>query len=323
MREITYAEALHEALREEMLRDERVFVLGEDIGLFGGIFTVTKGLFDEFGSERVRDTPISETAIIGAAIGAAITGMKPVAEIMYMDFLNLCMDQLVNHAAKMNFMTGGVLKVPIVIKTQCSLGRMLGAQHSQFLLSWFMHVPGIEIAVPSTPYDAKGLLKTAIRTEKPVLFIEYGSLFFKKGLVPDEEYLIPFGKGDLKREGKDVTVVAISSMVHEALAAAQKLEKEGISIEVVDPRTLTPLDQKLIEKSLEKTGRVVIVEPSCKTSGVGAEISAMLVEEAFDYLDAPIQRVAAPDMPTPFSPASQDYYIPNQQKIIDAIKKIV
>lgn len=323
MREITYAEALREALREEMLRDERVFVLGEDIGLFGGIFTVTKGLIDEFGPERVKDTPISETAIAGAAIGAALTGMKPVAEIMYMDFLNLCMDQLVNHAAKMNFMTGGVLKVPIVIRTQCSLGRMLGAQHSQFLPSWFMHIPGIEIAVPSTPYDAKGLLKTAIRKENPVLFIEYGTLYFKKGLVPDEEYFVPFGKGDIKKEGEDVTVVAISCMVHEALAAAQELEKEGISIEILDPRTLAPLDRELIKKSLKKTGRVVIVESSCKTSGVGAEISAMLVEEAFDSLDAPIQRVAAPDMPAPFSPALQDYYIPNQQNIIDAIKKVV
>jgi len=323
MREITYAEAIREALREEMLRDERVFVLGEDVGVFGGIFTATKGLIEEFGPERVRDAPISETAIIGAAIGSALTGMKPVAEIMYMDFLNVCMDQLVNHAPKLHFMTGGILKVPMVIRTQCSLGRMLGGQHSQFLPSWFMHVPGIKVVAPSTPYDAKGLLKTAIRDDNPVLFIEFGSLYFMKGHVPDEEYLIPFEEGDIKRRGEDVTVVAISSMVHEALAAAQKLEGEGISVEVIDPRTLTPLDKKTIIESVKKTGRALIAEASCKTCGAGAEISAMLIEEAFDYLDAPILRIAAPNTPAPFSPGLQDYYIPNQERIIDAVKKVI
>jgi len=247
--------------------------------------------------------------------------MKPVAEIMYMDFLNVCMDQLVNHAPKMRFITGGTLKVPIVVRTQCSLGRMLGAQHSQFFPSWFMQVPGMKVVVPSTPYDAKGLLKTAIRDENPVLFIEFGDLYFRKGHVPNEEYLIPFGEGDVKRRGEDVTVVAISSMVHEALAAAQELEKEGISVEVVDPRTLTPLDKKTIVESVKRTGRALIAEVSCKTCGVGAEISAILIEEAFDYLDAPILRIAAPDTPAPFSPGLQDYYIPNQEKIINTIKK--
>jgi pyruvate/2-oxoglutarate/acetoin dehydrogenase E1 component len=321
MREITYADAIREAIREEMMRDKNIFVIGEDIGVLGGIFTVTKSLLQEFGEERVRDTPISETAILGCAIGAAITGMRPIAEIMYMDFLNVCMDQLVNHAAKINFMSGGILKVPIVIRTQCSLGRMLGAQHSQFLPSWFMNIPGIDIAVPSTPYDAKGLLKTAIRVDKPVLFVEFGTLYFNKGSVPEEDYVVPFGKGEIRREGEDFTIIAISSMVHEAYVAAENLQKDKVSVEVIDPRTLKPLDKDLIKKSLKKTGRIMIVEPGHRTCGVGSEISATMVEEAFDYLDTPIIRLATPDIAPPFSPSLQKYYIPTSERIAQAVKR--
>ncbi|MEM2157818.1 MAG: alpha-ketoacid dehydrogenase subunit beta, partial [Sulfolobales archaeon] len=313
---------LREALREEMLRDERVFLMGEDIGLIGGVFKVTQGLYEEFGPERVRDTPISETAIVGAAIGAAIAGMRPVAEIMYMDFLMCAGDQVINHLPKIRYMSGGKLKVPAVIRTQYGLYRYAAAQHSQFYPAFLM-IPGVYVEVPSTPYDAKGLLKSAIRDENPDIFIECAALYRVRGPVPDEEYTIPLGQADIKREGKDVTVFALSYMVHVALSAAKKLEGEGISIEVVDPRTLNPFDKKSLIESVKKTGRLIVIEPDHKTSGVGAEVAAIVAEEAYDYLKAPITRLAADDIPPPFSPKAYNAFLPNEEKLINSVKALI
>jgi pyruvate/2-oxoglutarate/acetoin dehydrogenase E1 component len=324
MREITYRDALREALREEMRRDPSVFLLGEDIGRFwGGAFKVTDGLAEEFGDDRVRDTPISESAIIGAAVGAAITGMRPVAEIMFGDLTALAMDQISNQAAKIRYMFGGQAKCPLVIRTPFGAGVNIASHHSQSLEAWFMHVPGLFVAMPSTPYDAKGLLKTAIRGDNPVLFCEHKLLYPVKGEVPEAEYAIPFGVADVKREGSDVTIVATSYMVHKALGAAEMLEKEGISSEVVDPRTLTPLDGQAIVRSVKKTGRIVVVSEDCKTAGVSAEIAAFVAEEALDYLDAPIKRLAEPDTPIPFSPTLEQYVIPNEKTIVKAVKDMV
>ncbi len=324
MREISYRDALREALREEMQRDPTVFLLGEDIGRYwGGAFKVTKGLAEEFGDERVRDTPISESAIVGAAVGAAITGMRPVAEIMFGDLTTLAMDQIVNQAAKIRYMFGGQAKVPLVIRTPFGGGVNIAAHHSQCLEALFMHVPGLQVAVPSTPYDAKGLLKTAIRNDNPVIFCEHKLLYPITGPVPDEEYTLPFGVADIKREGNDVTVVATLYMVHKALKAAEELEKDGISVEIVDPRTLVPLDKETIINSVKKTGRVVIVTEDCKTAGVSAEIAAVIAEEALDYLDAPIKRVANPDVPIPFSPPLESFVIPDEKRIIEAVKEVV
>jgi pyruvate dehydrogenase E1 component beta subunit len=322
MKTLTYVEAIREALVEEMRRDDKVFVMGEDVGKYGGVFKATKGLQEEFGPERVMDTPLSENAIIGAAIGAALMGYRPVAEIMYMDFLNECGDQLVNHLPKIHYMTGGKLTAPAVIRTQYSLGRSTGAQHSQFFPSSYMNTPGIMVTTPSTPADAKGLLKAAIRGSNPVLFVECGSLYGIKGEVPTEETVIPFGKADVKRQGTDVTVVAISRTVGEALSAAESLATDGIEVEVVDPRTLIPLDTETIVSSVKKTNRLVTVEDSCRTSGVGAEIVARIMEEAMDYVDG-VQRVAAPDIPAPFSPPLQKAYLPDRTTIVEAIKRIL
>ncbi len=338
MEEITtVAGALQQALREEMQRDEAVFLIGEDIGPLGGAFQVTKGLIEEFGEERVRNTPISEAAIIGAAVGAAMTGMRPVAEIQYADFLTCGMDQITNQAAKMRLMSGGQVKVPLVIRA--ALGSTnRGAQHGQSVEAWFMHTPGLKVVVPSTPYDAKGLLKTAIRDDNPVMFFEHKYLYGSKSPggskvkeigepmvtfapAPRNEYTIAFGKADVKREGKDVTIVATLLMVHRSLSAAKKLEKEGISVEVIDPRTLVPLDIDTIIESVEKTGRLVIVAEDCKTGGIGAEIAAIVADDAFDYLDAPIKRVAALDTPIPLAPISENYVIPNEDRIINAVRK--
>lgn len=318
----TYLEAIREALAEEMRRDEKVFILGEDVGKYGGVFKATKGLLAEFGPERVRDTPISENAIVGAAMGASILGYRPVAEIMYMDFLNECGDQLVNHLSKIHFMTGGKLTAPVVIRTQYSLGRSTGAQHSQFFPSFYMNTPGILVATPSTPADAKGLLKTAIRGTNPVLFIESALLYSTKGEVPTQEYLIPFGKAEIKREGKDVTVFAVSKMVKEAMAAADALASDGIEAEVVDPRTLAPLDTDTVADSVKKTGRLVTAEDCCRTSGVGAEIIARIAERNIGYLES-VERVAFPDMPAPFSAPLQDAYVPGRKAIIDAVNRLV
>ncbi|MGC8896499.1 MAG: alpha-ketoacid dehydrogenase subunit beta [Candidatus Bathyarchaeia archaeon] len=324
MRKITYREALREALREEMRRDPTVFLLGEDIGRYwGGAFKVTEGLAEEFGEERVRDTPISESTIIGAGVGAAITGMHPVAEIMFGDLTALAMDQIANQAAKIRYMFGGQAKCPLVIRTPFGAGVNIASHHSQSLEAWFMHVPGLYVAVPSTPYDAKGLLKSAIRGNNPVMFCEHKLLYPIEGEIPDEEYTVPFGVADIKREGEDATIVATLYMVHRALEAAKALEREGISVEVVDPRTLTPLDKKAIISSVKKTGRLVIVSEDCKTAGVSAEIAAIIAEEAIDYLDAPIKRIAEPDTPIPFSPPLEQYVIPDEKAIIKAVKEVV
>jgi len=324
VRKITYRESLREALREEMQRDPRVFLLGEDIGKYwGGAFKVTDGLAQEFGDERVRDTPISESAIVGTAVGAAITGMRPVAEIMFGDLTALAMDQICNQAAKIRYMFGGQVSCPLVVRTPFGAGVNIASHHSQSLESWFMHVPGLYVAVPSSPYDAKGLLKTAIRGSNPVFFCEHKLLYPIEGEVPEHEYLLPFGKADLKKEGADVTLVAISCMVHKALNAAALLQKEGIDVEVVDPRTLTPLDKATITGSVKKTGRLVIVSEDCRTGGVSAEIAALVAEDALDYLDAPIKRVASPDTPIPFSPPLEQFIIPNEQSIIKAVKEVV
>ena len=324
MREITVRDALREALREEMQRDKNVFLLGEDIGRYwGGAFGVTKGLADEFGDERVRDTPISESAIVGVAVGAAITGMRPVAEIMFGDLVALAMDQICNQAAKIRYMFGGQASAPLVVRAPFGAGVNIASHHSQSLEAWFMHTPGLLVAVPSTPYDAKGLLKTAIRGSNPVFFVEHKLLYPLKGMVPEEDYTVPFGVADVKREGSDVTVFATLIMVHKALAAAEKLSKEGVSVEVIDPRTLTPLDKAAIVKSVKKTGRIVIVTEDCKTAGVSAEIAAVVAEEAVDYLDAPIKRVAEPDTPIPFSPPLEQFIIPDEKSIIQAVKEII
>jgi pyruvate/2-oxoglutarate/acetoin dehydrogenase E1 component len=324
MRELTYRDALREALREEMLRDKTVFLIGEDIGRYwGGAFKVTKGLAEEFGDERVRDTPISESAIIGVGVGAAITGMRPVAEIMFGDLSTLAMDQICNQAAKICYMFGGQAKVPLVIRTPFGAGVNVASHHSQSLEAWFMHTPGLLVAVPSTPYDAKGLLKTAIRGNNPVMFFEHKLLYPIRGEVPEEEYMIPFGVADVKLEGEDVTIFATLYMVHKALKAAQELRKQGVSVEVIDPRTLVPLDKQAITESVKKTGRIVIVTEDCKTAGVSAEIAAIVAEEALDYLDAPIKRVAEPDTPIPFSPPLEQYVIPSEKTIIKAVKEML
>ena len=323
MRKITYRQALNEALREEMLRDGSVFVMGEDVGIYGGAYGVTRGLYDEFGSERVRDTPISEAAIAGAAAGAAMTGMRPVAEIMYIDFITLAMDQIVNIAAKSRYMFGGKLKVPVVYRTQGGAGRGIAAHHSGSWEAWFAHAPGILVVMPSTPFDAKGLLKTCIRDDNPILFIEHKMLYNVEGEVPEGEYTIPLGAADVKRTGRDVTIIAYSRMVHFALEAAEELAKEGIDAEVIDPRTLKPLDVDTIVGSVRKTHRAVVVHEACKTCGFGAEIAALIIEEAFDYLDAPIMRVAGADVPIPMSPALEAEAVPSKEKIIEAVKKII
>jgi pyruvate/2-oxoglutarate/acetoin dehydrogenase E1 component len=324
MSRITYREALRQALKEEMRRDPTVFLLGEDIGRFwGGAFKVTEGLAEEFGDERVRDTPISESAIIGTAVGAAITGMRPVAEIMFGDLTALAMDQITNQAAKIRYMFGGQASCPMVIRTPFGAGVNIASHHSQSLEAWFMHVPGMYVAVPATAYDAKGLLKTAIRGANPVFFCEHKLLYPVEGEVPDEEYLVPFGVADVKREGSDATVVATLYMVHKALAAAESLEKEGLSVEVVDPRTLTPLDKRTIVNSVRKTGRMIIASEDCKTAGVSAEIAAVVAEEAIDYLDAPIKRVTEPDTPIPFSPPLERFVIPDEKAIARAVKEVL
>lgn len=322
MREITFGDALREALREEMLKDETVFLLGEDIALHGGDFGVTKGLLAEFGEKRVKDTPISETTIIGLSVGAASVGMRPVPEIMFSDFLGVCMDQILNQASKMRYMSGGQVKTPIVIRTAFGAGISAGPQHSQSPEAIFMHIPGLQVVLPSTPYDAKGLLKTAIRSDNPVMFFEHKLLYSMKGRIPEEEYLVPFGKADIKRSGEDVTIFATALMVHKALLAAEKLEKEGLSAEVIDPRTLVPLDKDTLISSVKRTGHAVVVHEAWKRGGAGAEIASTIMEEAMDYLDAPVKRVAGLNVPAPFSPALEKYVVPNENDIIKAVEEI-
>lgn len=324
MRVITYRDAIREALAEEMRRDERVFLIGEDIAdPFGGSFKVTLGLTDEFGPGRVRNAPISESAIAGAALGAALTGLRPVAEIMYVDFTTIAMDQLVNQAAKIRYMFGGQTSVPLVVRTTTGPGRSGAAQHSQSLEAWFLHVPGLFVVMPSTPYDAKGLLKSAIRDDNAVIFIEHKLLYNQKGPVPEEPHTVPVGQADVKREGKDVTVVATSMAVWRALEAAEELSARGISVEVIDPRTLFPLDIETILESVRKTGRLVIAHEAVERGGFGAEIAAQVGTLAFDYLNAPIQRVAAPPVPIPFAPVLEKRVMIHAADIVAAVLKIV
>jgi 2-oxoisovalerate dehydrogenase E1 component len=323
VRQLQYREALNQALHEEMARDPMVCVLGEDVGRYGGPFQVTRGLFEKYGEKRVRDTPISEEGFSGIAVGAAMTGLRPVAEILYIDFSTLAMDQIVNQAAKAHYMFGGKARVPMVVRTQGGGGRGNAAQHSQSLEMWYVHTPGLIVIQPSTPYDAKGLLKSAIRDDNPVIFIEHKLLYNTTGPVPDEEYLIPIGVADVKRPGDDVTIVATSRMVLFALKAAEELAQQGIEAEVIDPRTLKPLDVNTIVRSVEKTGRLVVVNEGHLTGGFTAEVAARVQREAFDWLDAPIMQVATEDVPLPYNGRLELEAIPNQQDIINAVLEVV
>lgn len=320
MAEMTYSQGINEALEEEMRRDEKVYILGEDVGAFGGCFGVTAGLLAKFGGARVLDAPISETAIMGSAVGAAVAGLRPVPEIMFVDFVGVCLDELINQAAKMHYMFGGKAKVPLTLRMACGAGVGAAAQHSQSLEALMCHVPGIKVVMPATAADAKGLLKAAIRDDNPVVFLEHKALYGVMGEVPAGEYTIPLGQGDIKREGKDVTILAYSMMLHKALAAAETLALEGIEAEVVDPRTLVPFDKETLYKSIEKTGRLVIVHEAVKQGGFGGEIAALVAEECFDFLDAPIKRVAAPFTPIPFASNLEAAFIPDEAKIIEAVK---
>jgi len=318
---VQFREAIQEALREEMHRDPSVFVMGEDVGLYGGAYKATAGLFEEFGGERVRDTPISEATIGGSAVGAAMCGMRPVAEIMYVDFTPLAMDQIANQGAKNRYMFGGKTVVPMVIRTEGGAGRSIAAHHSQSLEALWTHFPGIYVVMPSTPYDAKGLLKAAIRDDNPVMFIEHKMLYGVEGFVPDEDYIIPYGVADVKRAGSDVTVITYSRMVHRALEAAEQLAEEGISVEVIDLRTLKPLDMETVAGSVKKTGRVVGVTEAYKTGSFISELAMRIQEELFDWLDAPVTRVCAADVPVPMSEPLEDAAIPNVEAIIAGIRR--
>ena len=323
MRQQTYGEAIRDALREEMLRDPRVFVMGEDVGLYGGAYGATRGLYDEFGGERVIDTPISEALIGGAAVGAAMSGMRPVAELMYVDFTPLAMDQLANQGAKNRYMFGGKTTVPMVIRTEGGAGRSIAAHHSQSLEALWTHFPGIYVVMPATPYDAKGLLKAAIRDDNPVMFIEHKMLYGVKGPVPEEDYVIPLGLADVKREGTDVTIISYSRMVLRALEAAEKLAEEGISAEVVDLRSLKPLDMETVVASVRKTGRVVGVTEAYKTGSFISELFTLINESAFDWLDAPMVRVAAADVPVPMAETLEDAAIPGVEDIVAGVHRVL
>lgn len=323
MRSISYADAVKEAMREEMLRDDRVFLMGEDVGLYGGAYGASRGLLEEFGEKRVIDTPISEATIGGAAVGAAMSGMRPIAEIMYVDFTPLVMDQIANQGAKNRYMFGGKTKVPMVVRTEGGAGRAIAAHHSQSLESLWTHFPGIYVVMPATPYDAKGLLKTAIRDDNPVMFIEHKMLYKEKGPVPEEDYIIPFGVADVKRSGSDLTIVTYSRMVLRALEAAEVLAKEGIDVEVIDLRTLNPLDMDTIVKSIQKTGRFVGVTEAYENTSFISEVMARVNEEAFDWLDAPMVRVSSENVPVPRAEILEDLAIPNVEKIVKACRKVM
>ncbi len=322
MATMNMAQAVNNAISLEMQRDPDIILLGEDIGAPGGVLGVTEGLQASFGKKRVIDTPITESGFLGASAGAAAVGLRPIVEIMFCDFIGVAMDQLFNQAGKMRYMFGGKAKIPMVMRTMCGAGVQAAAQHSQSLEAWFMHMPGIKVVMPSTPYDTKGLLISSIRDDNPVVFMEHKALYGIEGDVPDEAYTIPLGKADIKREGTDVTIVATGVMVGRSLSAAEKLAADGISVEVVDPRTLSPLDEEAILQSVSKTHRLVVVHEAVRFAGPGGEIAAMVAEKAFDYLDAPIQRVAAPFCPVPFSRVLETEYIPSEEKIIAAVKTV-
>jgi len=322
-REIMYREALNEAFKEEMRRDATVFLMGEGIAQRGGSYKVSVGLLDEFGPRRVIDTPISEASFVGAGIGAAITGMHPVVEILFIDFAMLAMDQVINQAAKYKFMTGGKGQVPFVLRTQGGVGNGLAAQHSESLEAMFYHIPGLKLVMPSTPYDAKGLLKSAIRSDEPVIFLEHKLLYMTKGPVPREEYLIEIGRGDIKRPGSDLTIIAWSNMVPRSLAAAEKLAEEGIDVEVVDPRSLVPLDKELILESVKKTGHVLIVQEAIRRGGVASDIASIIQEEAFDYLNGPVRILAGRNTHIPFNLALESACVPQVEDIVAEVKASV
>jgi pyruvate dehydrogenase E1 component beta subunit len=322
-RELFYMQAINEALHQEMERDPDIFVAGEDVGQHQGAFRITAGLYAKYGEGRVVDTPISEAGIIGLAVGSAACGLRPVVEIMFMDFIGIAMDPILNQMAKMKYMFGGKARLPIVVRTTCGAGIRVAAQHSQSLEALLCHIPGLKVVMPSTAYDAKGLLIAAIRDDNPVFFLEHKRLYGQRSDVPEEPYLVPLGVAQVKRPGRDVTIVATSAMVPEALKAADTLAEQGIDAEVVDPRTLQPLDMGLILDSVQRTHRVVVAHEAVRFGGIGAEIAAQIAEEAFDYLDAPPQRIGAPFTPVPFSPVLEDAWLPNAQNIIDAALNVV
>jgi len=326
MREISFRQAIGEALDEEMARDPAVFILGEDVGKMGGLMGEISGLYLKYGTERVRDAPLSEAAILGAAIGAAITGMRPIARMRFADFLGVGWDEIMNQMTKMKYMFGGKIKVPLTMDALCGAGRRQAAQHSQSIEGMMMHIPGLKIVLPSNPYDAKGLLKTAIRDDNPVIFFEHKLLMWAgpKSQVPEKEYLIPLGQADIKREGSDVTVVATAAMVSRALNAAERLQKEkGVSLEVVDPRTIVPFDKETVLNSVKKTSRLVVFTEECQTGSFAEHVAAIVADEGFDYLDAPIKRVNAPDTPVPYGTVLEDFWLPNEEKLIKAINEIL
>jgi pyruvate dehydrogenase E1 component beta subunit len=323
MRELTYAQALREALIEEMDRDPNILLLGEDIGVYGGVFQVTAGLLDRYGPQRVRETPISEAGFTGAAVGLAMTGKHPMVELMFMDFAFVAADQVFNQAAKMRYMSGGRVKMPLVIRTQQGGGRGNAAQHSQSLETCFTHIPGLKVVLPATPYDAKGLLKSAFRDEDPVVCIEHKLLYATKGLVPEEEYTIPLGQADVKRAGSDVTLVSLSRTVLQALEAAEELARDGISCEVIDLRCTVPLDLETVVRSVKKTNRLVVAHEAHRRLGIGAEITALVQEHAFEWLDAPIVRVGAMDIPIPYSQPLESVALPGKDHMVEAIRKLM
>ena len=323
MREVTYAEAIKEAIVEEMERDENVFLMGEDIAVYGGAFKVTRGILEKFGPERVRNTPISEGGFMGVAIGASLLGARPIVDIMFMDFIILAMDQLVNQAGKFHHVYGEQAKVPMVVRTPGGGGRSYGPTHSQSLEALFLHTPGIKVVAPSNPHDAKGLLKTAVRDDNPVLFVESKVLYAQKGRIPDDELLVPFGEARVVRTGEDVSIITYSRMVGEALVAAAELDKEGVSAEVIDLRSLNPLDIETVAESARNTGRVILVEEGTRTCGVCAEIGFQLFENVYDYLDAPIQRLTAPDVPIPCGAELEAAVLPNAADIVTAARKLM
>jgi pyruvate/2-oxoglutarate/acetoin dehydrogenase E1 component len=323
MRQITFTEAITEALRQEMEKDPSVILRGEDIGVYGGAFGVTKGLVEKFGSDRVIDTPISEAGFIGAAVGAALAGLRPVVELMFVDFFGVAMDQIYNQMAKLRYMSGGQLKVPLTLRAPIGAGISAAAQHSQTLYSIFAHVPGLKVVVPSTPHDAKGLLISSIHDDNPVVFLEHKVLYGIKGEVPEEEYTIPLGKADIKREGSDITIIGIARTVWNSLEAAEQLSKEGISVEVIDVRSIVPFDKETVIKSVKKTGRVVIVDEDYDRCGFASWVSSIIADEAFEYLDAPIKRITTPNVPIPFSPPLEQYILPDSKKIINTVKSIL
>ncbi|MCZ7570978.1 MAG: alpha-ketoacid dehydrogenase subunit beta [Ardenticatenaceae bacterium] len=320
MRELTYAEAIREALHDEMARDDRVFLIGEDIGHRGGIFAVTKGLLEMYGHERVRDTPIQELSLMAAAVGAAIAGMRPVVEIMFNDFITLAMDQIVNEAAKMPYMTGGQVEIPLTVRTTIGPARSGAAQHSQTLYAWFCHVPGLKVAVSATPYDAKGLTISALRDRNPVILFEDKSLYSNRGPVPEGDHSIPLGKADVKREGHDVTLIGLARMVHLGLAAADRLAEKGISAEVIDVRSLFPLDTETLVHSAMKTGHVVLLDMAVERYGVMGELASAIYEGAFGYIDTPIMRMGARPVPIPFSPALENGVLPTVDNVVAKVE---